>query len=260
MSKTFPSLFISHGSPMMAVRDDAARRFLCTLGQEIGTPTAVAVISAHWETDGVRVSSASTPETIHDFGGFPRELYEMRYPARGATVLARRIVERLKKAGLSATEDPGRGLDHGAWIPMMLMYPGADIPVFQISIDPEAGPEHHLRLGQALREFRDEGVLILSSGSMTHNLGELRRGAPDAPVFPWVEEFVDWLVARIADNDIDALLNYRDQAPYAVRNHPSDEHFLPIFSAIGAGVGTVGKRLHSSYSLGGLALDAYAFD
>ena len=143
---------------------------------------------------------------------------------------------------------------------MMLMYPEADIPVFQVSIDPEAGPDHHLKLGQILRGLRAEGVLIVASGSMGHNLGEVRRDSPDMPAYPWVAAFADWVHDRTLAHDIEALLNYRSLAPHAVRNHPRDEHFLPLFAAIGAGNGTAGRRLHQSTMYGALALDAYAFD
>ena len=260
MSETFPAVFISHGSPMMALTGGPARDFLLGLGTDLGTPSAIAIISAHWETTDVTVSTSENHSTIHDFGGFPQALYEMEYPAKGAPELAARMVAQLRGAGFAADQDPGRGLDHGAWIPMLLMYPAATIPVFQISISPDAGPLHHLKLGEALRGFRDDGVLIMASGSMTHNLAELRRGEPDAPAFPWVTEFADWVGQRIGERDTEALLDYRERAPHGVRNHPRDEHFLPLFTAIGAGGGAAGRRLHRSTSLGGLAMDAYAFD
>ena len=260
MTEPFPAIFISHGSPLMALQGGTARDFLQGLGKSLGDPRAVVMVSAHWETDGVAVSTAGKQSTIHDFGGFPQALYDMHYPAPGAPELAADVARRLLDAGFCVTEDPERGLDHGAWIPMMLMYPEADIPVFQVSIDPEAGPDHHLKLGQILRGLRAEGVLIVASGSMGHNLGEVRRDSPDMPAYPWVAAFADWVHDRTLAHDIEALLNYRSLAPHAVRNHPRDEHFLPLFAAIGAGNGTAGRRLHQSTMYGALAMDAYAFD
>ncbi|HSK41521.1 MAG TPA: class III extradiol ring-cleavage dioxygenase [Arenibaculum sp.] len=260
-----PALFISHGSPMIAVADGPARRFLTGLGRQLGRPAAVLVLSAHWETDVPTLGTAERPGTIHDFGGFPRDLYALRYPAPGAPAVAGTAAALLRDAGLDVRLDPQRGLDHGAWIPLLLMYAQADVPVLQLSVQPGLGPRHHFALGTALRRLRDEGVLVLGSGSLTHNLGELFRGpAPNEAsggVPDWVTNFADWIADRIAAGDTRALLEYRTLAPAAERNHPTDEHLLPLFAALGAGTpGVPGRRLHSSVDAGILAMDAYAFD
>ncbi len=260
MSDTLPALFISHGSPMLAIEDRPARGFLAGLGATIARPKAILVLSAHWGTTAPVVSAAPQPETIHDFGGFPDELYRLHYPAPGAPVLAARVADLLTAAGLPCALHPSRGLDHGAWIPLMLMYPAADIPVAQLAIQPRLDPAHHARLGAALRPLRDEGVLILASGAMTHNLREVFMRDPRAATPEWTTAFVDWFAAETAADHRDALLEYRARAPHAQRNHPTDEHLLPFHAALGAGTpGVAGRRIHASYDHGVMAMDAYAF-
>jgi len=254
-----PSVFVSHGSPMLAIRDDAAHRFLRSWGPTLGTPRAILVASAHWETAAPAVSVAERPETIHDFGPFAPELFRIRYPAPGAPGAARRTAALLRAAGFETSEEV-RGLDHGAWVPLGLMRPDADVPVFQLSIQPRLGPDHHFAVGRALRPLRDEGVMVLGSGSLTHNLGEFRRGADAEPPPGWVVAFADWVAAAVADRRTDDLLDYRRRAPFAVENHPTDEHLLPLFVALGAAdEGSGGERAHASTSDRVLAMDAYAF-
>jgi len=166
----FPALFVSHGSPMIAITPNPAHHFLRDLGPRLGRPRAILIATAHWATATPVLGTAARPETIHDFGGFPPALYALRYPAPGAPEVAREAGTRLRAAGLAVAEDAARGLDHGSWIPALLMYPDADIPIAQISIQPEADPAHHYQIGAALRPLREEGVLILGSGSFTHNL------------------------------------------------------------------------------------------
>lgn len=255
-----PAIFVSHGSPTLVLNDVPARDFLMGLGADLPQPRAIVVVSAHYESAGVRVNTAARPRVIHDFHGFPKALYEMRYDAPGDPDLAAAIVARLRMAGLDAEGDESWGFDHGTWVPLTLMYPEADIPVVAVSVDPEASPDHHRRLGAALAPLRDDGVLILASGAFTHNLGELRRGAQaelDAP--DWVTQFVDWTADAIQEGRTEDLLHYRDRAPAAVRNHPTEEHFLPLFAALGAGGGGQGRRLHTSTTFSVLAMDAYAF-
>ncbi|WP_194726577.1 dioxygenase family protein [Noviherbaspirillum malthae] len=258
---TLPALFISHGSPMLAIQDSPARGFLLGLGKSLPRPKAIVVFSAHWESlGGPAVSFAERPETIHDFGGFPPALFEMQYPASGSPELAGRIAALLEEAGLAVKRSPTRGLDHGAWVPLRLMYPDADIPVLQVSVLRGGTPAEHERLGLALSGLRDEGVLVIGSGSLTHNLYEFRGQGMDAPVQPWASEFADWMHDQLQHGRREALLDYRRQAPHAERNHPTDEHLLPLFAAMGAGGGKVkGERLHSSYEYGVLAMDVYAF-
>lgn len=247
-----PSLFISHGAPTLALDDSPVRSFLMNLPRHYERPKAVLVVSAHWLTSASVVSSAITPATIHDFSGFPPELYEMRYPASGAPELALRIASLLPQSSL----DPQRGLDHGAWVPLSLMYPAADIPVLQLSIQPQRSPEYHYMLGQALAVLREEGVLLLASGSLTHNLYAL--GHRDAEALEMSRAFADWMAQKLDAHDIPALLDYRKQAPHAEFNHPTDEHLLPLFVALGAGGGSA-RALHRSWQYGLLAMDCYSF-
>ncbi len=255
-----PALFISHGSPMMALEPSPARDFLAGLGATLGRPRAIVVASAHWETALPEVSAPVANDTIHDFYGFPPALFAMRYPAPGDPELAQRVAGLLRDAGLDAGVDPARGLDHGAWVPLVLMYPEHDIPVLQVSLQTPLGPQHHLRLGRALEALRGENVLVIGSGSFTHNLGRLRRVEPDAAAPADVVAFADWMHAALRDNRIDDLLAYRQKAPYAAMQHPSDEHLLPLFVALGAaGDKAHATRLHASTTYGALRMDAYAF-
>jgi len=255
-----PSLFLSHGAPTLPLTDTPARRFLGGLGARLLRPKAILVISAHWETESPLVSAVERNDTIHDFRGFPRPLYEITYPAPGAPSLASEIAELLRASGLSCGIDKVRGLDHGAWVPLLLMYPEADIPVLQLSIQPHLGPAHHLRLGRALERLRGEGVLIIGSGSMTHDLAEFRGQALDAPVPDWVSRFADWFGEKLDAAKLDDLLDYRRQAPFAVKNHPSDEHLLPLYAALGAaGASWRAEHLHASATHGILRMDVYAF-
>jgi 4,5-DOPA dioxygenase extradiol len=256
-----PSLFLSHGAPTLLLDDSPARHFLAELAAGMPRPSAIVVASAHWEAPEARVTAAARPATIHDFGGFPAELYRHRYPAPGEPRLAAEIVAALTAAGIPSALEPERGLDHGAWVPLALIYPAADIPVLQVAIDPAAGPAWHVRLGRALRPFRGRGVLVIGSGSLTHNLGELRWAAGDEDPPRWVSEFTDWMAEAVAAGRTEELLDYRRRAPHAARNHPTDEHLLPLFVALGAGSdGGACRRLHASHSFGVLAMDAYAFD
>lgn len=253
-----PSLFVSHGSPMLALEPGASGPALAALAATLPRPRAVLVVSAHWESRELLLGSAARPATWHDFGGFPASLYAVQYPAPGAPELAAQAAALLAAAGLPAALDERRPRDHGAWVPLRLMYPQADIPLLQLSLPTLAGPELQLRVGQALRELRDQGVLLIGSGSITHNLGELDwQAGPDA-IEPWAAEFRDWMVARLRADDRAALLDYRRQAPHAARNHPSEEHLLPLYFALGAGARFT--PVHSGFTYGALGMDIYRFD
>lgn len=256
---SLPTLFLSHGPPNLVLYEGPVRSFLRSLGEQLERPAAIVAVSAHWEARTPTVNASEHPKTIHDFFGFEPPLYEMRYGAPGAPELARRIERLLSEAGMRAALDPARGLDHGVWTPLMLMYPQADIPVTQVSVQRFESTQHHFLIGQALRELRAEGVLVLASGNATHNLREMRPEGSEPPA--WVEAFALWLRKAIAGGNTEALLDYRAAAPFAEKNHPTEEHILPLFAAIGAGTpGAPGRLLHQSISRGVLAMDAYAFD
>ena len=258
-----PTLFISHGSPMLAVADSAARRFLVELGPRLPQPTAIIVMSAHYDTPTTEVTAAAKLETIHDFGGFPAELYRLNYPARGSPPLARDVAGLIEAAGMPARLSPNRGLDHGAWIPLSLMFPRADVPVLEVSINSRRSPEEHFALGRLLRPLRDAGTLVLGSGGATHNLALYAhaRGRDDDSTPPeWVEAFNEWTAGAVAARRFDDLFRYSELAPYAAQNHPTAEHYLPLFVTLGAAHDDErGLRIHSSYDRGLLSLDAYAF-
>lgn len=253
-----PSLFISHGSPMLALEPGASGPALARLAAQLPRPRAIVVMSAHWETTELRVTSNPHPPTWHDFGGFPAALYAVQYPAPGDPQLAEQVRQRLNEAGLPTTLDAKRPFDHGAWVPLSLMYPAADIPVVQVSLPSQHGPAYQQQVGQALAALREEGVLLIGSGSITHNLRELDWQAGPESVEPWALAFRDWMIDKLAAGDTPALHDYRRQAPFAVRNHPSDEHLLPLYFARGAG-----ERFaieHQGFTLGALGMDIYRFD
>jgi len=255
----FPTLFLSHGAPTLALEQGATSNFLRGLAPTLPVPRAIVMASAHWETQTPMITGAEKPKTIHDFHGFPEELYALQYKVFGNPVLAKQIQALLKEAGIDAGIDPTRGLDHGAWSPLVLSYPNATIPVVQISVQPQRDARWHYRIGQTLAPLRNDKVLIIGSGNLTHNLREAMRGNHDkAP--SWVTAFAEWVAERAAEGDVESLLNWQKQAPFAYENHPTSEHFLPFFVALGAaGAPLHAKRLHDDTALGVLAMDAYAF-
>ena len=260
MNVDLPTLFISHGSPMHAVEAGRAGEAWRALGLRLPRPKAVLVASAHWETELPMVGTAKRPETIHDFGGFPEELYRVRYDATGSPELAQQAAALLRDAGLSPSVNACRGIDHGAWVPLRWMYPERDVPVVQLSIQPALGPAHHLALGRALAPLTQDGVLVIGSGHVTHNLRDWSVHRNAASSLPYVAEFSEWLADRLAAHDETALVDYRSRAPHAVRAHPTDEHFLPLFIALGAaGENPKVQREHAAIDAAALAMDAYSF-
>ena len=260
MKISIPSLFLSHGSPMLAVQDSPAGRFLDHLGADLPRPRAVVVASAHFMAPVPAVGAAANPATVHDFGGFPRELYDIRYPAPGEPTVATHVAELLTAAGFAPSVLSNRGIDHGVWVPLRRMYPQADIPVVSLSVNPASDAAHHYAVGKALASLREAGVLVIGSGGFVHNLGGLDWSHPDAAMPSWAGEFADWMRLRLANHDIDALLDWERQAPHARHAHPTVEHLMPLFVALGAG-GTDApvRTLHQSHEFGSLALDAFAF-
>ncbi|MBV6285877.1 DODA-type extradiol aromatic ring-opening family dioxygenase [Pseudomonas aegrilactucae] len=253
-----PSLFISHGSPMLALEPGASGPALARLAEQLPRPKAIVVVSAHWESQDLRIASHPQPQTWHDFGGFPPALFAVQYPAPGEPTLAAHLADRLNEAGLPAQLDARRPFDHGAWVPLSLMYPAADIPVVQVSLPSQRGPAFQEQVGKALAALREEDVLLIGSGSITHNLRELDWQAGPESVEPWALAFRDWMTEKLSADDTAALHGYRHQAPFAVRNHPSDEHLLPLYFARGAG-GQFAIA-HQGFTLGALGMDIYRFD
>lgn len=259
MSERMPAVFVSHGAPDALLKaPDAVARW-GEIGKLVPEPAAILVVSAHWEARQPTVSLSGSPETIHDFSGFSPELYRMQYRAPGAPALAERVVSLLSAAGLAADLNPNRGLDHGAWVPLSAMYPQANVPITQLSLVRGADPATHFELGRALAPLREEGVLIVGSGAITHNFAWLdwRAEADKAPL-PQAETFTNWVAERLAAQDIQALLTYRS-APYGAESHPSEEHFLPFFVALGAAKDNTPQRYRPRFSYGALSMDAYVW-
>ncbi|AZE06423.1 DODA-type extradiol aromatic ring-opening family dioxygenase [Pseudomonas chlororaphis] len=252
-----PSLFISHGSPMLALEPGASGPALARLAAELPRPKAIVLVSAHWESQDLRVSSNPQPQTWHDFGGFPAALFAVQYPAPGQPELAEQVAQLLRADGLPAQLDDQRPFDHGVWVPLSLMYPQADIPVVQVSLPSRMGPALQTQVGHALSSLRQQGVLLIGSGSITHNLRELDWHAGPESVEPWAKAFRDWMIEKLAANDEAALHDYRRQAPNAVRSHPSDEHLLPLYFARGAGGDF--SIAHQGFTMGALGMDIYRF-
>jgi 4,5-DOPA dioxygenase extradiol len=255
---SLPSVFISHGSPMHALEPGAAGEAWRALGRRLGKPRAILIASAHWETRLPMLTGAEQPATVHDFYNFPEPLYRLRYPAPGAPALAQRAQGLLQAAGIGGSIDGTRGLDHGAWAPLLYAYPEADVPVVQISVQPALGPRHHVAVGSALRPLSEEGVLIVGSGHMTHNLRDWARGRGQPE--PYAREFQAWVFDRLGEKDVESLINYRSASPHGARAHPTDEHFLPLFFALGAaGARATPERVYDAIDSGVLAMDAYVF-
>jgi len=256
-----PSLFVPHGAPTFALRHGPAGAALVRAAAGLPRPRAIVVVSAHWDTPVPTVGLAERPETIHDFWGFPPQLFRIQYPATGCREAAEEVIDRLRDTGFAVASDAERGLDHGAWIPLRMMFPDADVPVIPLSIQSRLGPAHHYALGRALAPLTGQGFLILASGNLTHNLGDFRQACllgGEAPAY--VREFADWFWLKLKSGDVPALLDYRQRAPHAERAHPDDDHLLPFFVALGAGGSEPKtKRLHAGIDDFVLAMDAFAF-
>lgn len=266
-----PGLFISHGAPLFAIEPGVTGPALTRWGQGLQSLDTglrgVVVMSPHWMACDAAVMSNPAPETWHDFGGFPAALYKLQYPAAGQPALAAEVLDLLKLADMAAQKDHTRPFDHGAWVPLMHLFPKADVPVVQVALPAGFGPAQVFAMGQALRSLRAQGILVIGSGSMTHNLSEFFGGAHTAA--PYVVEFSRWVEAVIERGDKAALLDYRNQAPHAQRAHPSEDHFLPLFFALGAaGWGDAGDAgegapvkanyLSREVMYGILAMDSFA--
>jgi 4,5-DOPA dioxygenase extradiol len=245
---------------MFALEPGQAGPALTALGEKLPRPTAIAVISPHWMTRGAAVCMANPPETIHDFGGFDPRLYQMQYPALAGIKYAQSAMKILASAGYAPIATEQWGLDHGAWVPLTYLYPKADVPVFQISLPVGLSTAQAFAYGQALQGLRDEGVLIIGSGSLTHNLGEFRGGRDlDAPVQPYVTEFAHWVRDAALRGDAEALIHTFERAPHTKRAHPSDEHYLPLLVALGASDGAKAQLVDGGVAYGILSMDSFVF-
>jgi len=258
---THPPLFVPHGAPTFALRPGAAGAALAAAAKSLPLPRAIVVVSAHWDTAVPTVGFAERPATIHDFWGFPDELYALRYPATGCPEASAQVVAAIQAAGLPVAQEAERGLDHGAWVPLRLMFPDAEVPVIPLSIQSRGGPQASWQLGWALAPLVAEGFQVIASGNLTHNLRDYQTAYRNGGQTPaYVRQFADWIAARLASNDTDALLDYRQQAPGAAQAHPSDEHLLPLFVALGAaGEQANAQRLHAGIDDYVIAMDAYSF-
>lgn len=264
---TFPTLFLSHGGPDILLGGTPAHDFLSAFGQELskerGRPQAILVASAHFDTRVPSFTADEKPGLIYDFKGFGEDLYRRTYPAPGLPQLATIAATLVEEAGFPVQEVLGRGLDHGAWVPLSLLFPEADIPIVQVSIQSEQGAGHHFVLGRALAPLREHSVLIIGSGSLTHNLGEILRSdrSFDAPVSETVRAFADWIREKAEAGAIDEIADYLALAPHAREMHPTPDHFVPLPFAFGAaGEGAKGRRVHTSVERGSMAMDAYLFE
>ncbi|MCY1020547.1 DODA-type extradiol aromatic ring-opening family dioxygenase [Pyxidicoccus sp. MSG2] len=229
-----PAVFVSHGSPMVALDSDDYPKALKTFGDGAAAARALVVVSAHWETEGeVRVTTSATPPLIYDFYGFPEPLYRLKYAAPGAPALAGDVVARLKEAGLPAVADAERGLDHGAWVPLLHAFPDAKLPVVQVSMPLGASPAQVARMGEVMRPLRAQGVLLMGSGGIVHNLRRLNFQEKNASVEPWAQAFDGWVAQKLMARDFSGLQQWLD-APNARLAHPRAEHLMPLYFALGA--------------------------
>lgn len=256
-----PAIFVSHGAPTFALEPGRAGPLLHDIGRRVLALSglrAVLVVSPHWRTRGLRISASARPETIHDFGGFPAPLYALQYPVAGEPAVAREVAALLAQSGLPAHLVDEQGLDHGAWVPLLHMLPDAPLPVLQLSLPIELRPADALALGRALAPLRDHGVLIVGSGSLTHNLYEFRQSETEAPE-DYVREFVQWARHAALAHDEAALVEFRG-APHSRRAHPSDDHYLPLLIAAGAsGAGEAVEVIDGGVSYGVLSMEGYVF-
>jgi 4,5-DOPA dioxygenase extradiol len=256
-----PSLFIAHGSPQLAVENNEYTTFLNQLGQNLPRPKAIVLFSAHWESRVQQVSRVDQYRTIYDFGGFDPSLYTIQYPARGNDKIATEIEDLFAENGISYINETSRGMDHGAWVVLRMLYPNADIPVISMSVNPTLTPEEQYKIGAALSVLRERDILIIGSGGTVHNLSAL-KWADNGEVDSWALEFDDWLAVHLRNWDLPSLFNYQAVAPHGSFAVPpyGKEHFIPIFYAMGAAeTHPKATLLHRSYRYGNLSHSVWQF-
>jgi len=261
MNPILPVLFVPHGSPMFALQPGPAGAAMSDVVARLRKPRAIVVLSPHWETAVPTVGTATRLETLHDFGGFDPRLFEIDYPATGSPEAAQQVVAALQAAGLPVATDATRGLDHGAWVPLRQMFPNADVPVVPLSVQHHGGPQHAWRVGQALAPLAQQGILIVASGNVTHNLRDWQIvSMTGQPTPDYAQQFADWVHAQMVGGHTDALLNYRHTQAAGVRAHPRDEHLLPLFTALGAaGEHALPEAFYRGIYDHVIAMDGYAF-
>ena len=254
-------LFVPHGSPMFALQPGAAGAAMSQLAARLPTPRAIVVVSPHWETALPTVGTGTRLDTIHDFGGFDSRLYDIQYPATGCPEAARQVVAALQAGGLPVATDAERGLDHGAWVPLRQMFPDADVPVVPLSVQHHGGPAHAYRVGQALAPLAQQGVLVVGSGNVTHNLRDWQMASLlGTPTPAYVQAFADWVHTHMLARNHQTLLDYRHQQPAGSLAHPRDEHLLPLFTALGAaGPNAQPEAFYRGISDHVIAMDGYCF-
>lgn len=254
-----PSLFISHGSPALILMENDTTRFFKQLSTQFNKPKYILVISAHWTTKELQILANDEPFLIYDFYNFPKEMYEMEYPALNPMDNVDDIVKLLEKNNISITKDEDRiGYDHGVWSPLKLIYPKADIPVIQLSLPMSYTPNELLKLGEVLSLLRKD-TLIIGSGNMTHNLGGVNWRNIEAKPEVYAQRFRDWIVEKLEKGDKKSVEEYMAKAPYVRENHPTTEHFLPLFVVLGTSKDGIGESLHDSYMFGNLSMDSILF-
>jgi 4,5-DOPA dioxygenase extradiol len=255
---TAPALFISHGAPTFALEPGLLGPRLSSIGERLDNVKALLVVSPHWQTAQTAIMTTPYPPTLHDYGGFPRELYRIEHPAIGHPSLATEIGQSLADTGRHIQLDHRRGLDHGAWVPLRYLDPKAQIPSFQVSLRNNLDAAGAVRLGKALAPWRRQGVAIIGSGSLTHNLLEFRDGMTHEAAY--TAEFRDWVRDAVVRRDVDELIDYRRLAPHARRAHPTEEHFLPLLVAVGASFDDESVHvIDAGTSHGVLSMESYAW-
>lgn len=250
-------LFLAHGSPMMAIEKNDYTKFLNSLGKTLN-PKAIVIFTAHWDSEELTISATdSTYDTMYDFYGFPRELYKIKYPAKGSSIVASKVEDKLTKQGIKVKKDLIRGLDHGAWTVLQKLYPEADIPVVQVSINSSSPIEEQIKIGNALNTLGNEDILVIGSGNTVHNLRfvDFDKKSEDS----WAKEFDDWIISKIKDNDLSSLYNYKKLAPHANLAVPTAEHFVPLFVALGSSLELNPKIIFRNYQFGNLSYLCFEF-
>jgi len=253
---TLPSLFLAHGAPDLPLSDTPARAFTEGLQGHYPEARAILAVSAHWEAPVNTIGTAEAPETVHDFFGFDRALYALQYPARTSAETIGEVEATLDEVGIDHARDAGRGYDHGVWVPLMLAFPETEVPVVQLSLRRGASAAENFRLGQALAPLRERGVLIVGSGSTVHNLRALAPEGSPAP--GWARAFDTWIADHVTGGDVETLLRFPAEPETARIAHPTPEHLMPLFVALGAGGGR-GRLLHRSFSWGSIGMTSFAF-